>query len=108
MPGQQGWPPSRRSTRTTCSDALESVAASADIQPVSLTKSRLDRAGWLIFGLIVIPTLSGLVAVMGGVPWQIVFLPPAALLLILVLRKPVVGLYVLFAAALVIPTQPLG
>ncbi|HKW60262.1 MAG TPA: O-antigen ligase family protein [Candidatus Dormibacteraeota bacterium] len=84
------------------------MSASLDVSSAPHVRRQLDRAGWLIFGLIFLPTAIGLAAVALGAPWPILFAGPAALAAILVLRTPVVGLYTLFAAALVIPVQTLG
>src|SRR5712691_4834961 len=84
------------------------MSTSVDVHPVPLARLRLDRATWLVFGLIAVPTAICLIAIVRGLPWQILFVLPLVLGVVVVLRKPVVGLYTLFAAALVIPVEPLG
>jgi hypothetical protein len=84
------------------------MATSLDARSIAGDQRRLDRAAWLIFALIFVPTVVGLALVARGVPWLILFVGPLVLAAVLVLRKPIVGLYTLFAAALVIPVQSLG
>jgi hypothetical protein len=72
-------------------------------------RQHTDRAGWIIFGVLAGPTVAGLVGVTFlSVPWQVLFVLPLLLVVVWIARTPVVGMYVLFGASLVIPVQSLG
>ena len=85
------------------------MSASLDIEWAPEVRQRLDRVAGLIFASVLIVTASSLVAVLLlHWPWQILFALPLLLTVVVVVRTPVIGMYALFAAALLIPVQPLG
>lgn len=84
------------------STSLEVLSASEDEQ-------RHDRAAWIVFILFLIPTASLLIAVIVlGLPAVVLFAFPLLLVVVVVLRSPVFGLYLLFGLALLIPVEPAG
>jgi hypothetical protein len=85
------------------------MSASLETFEAPDTRRHIERSTWVVFGLVLVPTAAGLIAVIWlGLPAQVLFAFPLLLGLLLVLRSPVLGLYGLLAAALVIPAQPLG
>jgi O-antigen ligase/polysaccharide polymerase Wzy-like membrane protein len=85
------------------------MSTSLDVLDAPETRQQREWAVWFVFWIVAIPTVIGLVLVLVlHAPSQILFVFPLALGSLAVLRKPVLGLYSLLAAALLIPVQPLG
>jgi len=83
------------------------MAASLEVISASGVRKRLDRAAWVVFAIVVVPTAAFLLAiVVMGLPSALMLVLPAVVVSALVLRSPVLGLYLLFGATLVIPAQP--
>lgn len=79
-----------------------------DVLRAPETRQHADRAAWIVFGVLLGTTLVGaLAAITLGLPIVILFALPVVLVLAAVVRRPVFGLYTLFAAALLIPANPL-
>ena len=84
------------------------MALSVEAAPAPEAARRLERTTWLIFLAIIVPTAATSLAVaVFALPAALVFVFPLLFFAAWVLHAPVRGLYVLFAAALLIPVQPL-
>lgn len=83
------------------------MAAYVEVVSASTIRKRLDRVAWVVFAVVVVPTALFLLAIVAlGLPSALMLILPAFVVGALVLRSPVLGLYLLFGATLVIPANP--
>lgn len=84
------------------------MSTSLDVISAPETRQRLDRAAWVGFIVLLVVTSGSLLAViLLRLPVAVMAILPLVLVLVWVLRKPSVGLYLLLAATLLIPSVPL-
>ena len=85
------------------------MPSSIDVVSAPRSRHSVDQTSWLAFVVTVLTTGGAVLAVGArGLPSWLLLAFPLALATFWILRSPILGLYVLFAAALLIPVQPLG